>query len=60
MIVERTLQAVRLLIGKGGSIINELQATSHAHIQFQNESETAPGSFGRTVRGCVPRASCLL
>lgn len=42
-------QAVRLLIGKGGSIINELQKTSQAHIQFQNESETAPGSFGRTV-----------
>mmetsp|Transcript_37788 Transcript_37788/g.52474 ORF Transcript_37788/g.52474 Transcript_37788/m.52474 type:complete len:471 (+) Transcript_37788:130-1542(+) len=40
---------VRHLIGKGGSVINHLQSTASAHIQFQNEKEMAYGSAGREV-----------
>ncbi|KAK3244247.1 hypothetical protein CYMTET_46134 [Cymbomonas tetramitiformis] len=42
-------QAVRYLIGKGGSTIKELQSASGAHVQFEAEKGMKPGAAGRQV-----------
>uniref|UniRef100_A0A7S0N5T6 K Homology domain-containing protein n=1 Tax=Pyramimonas obovata TaxID=1411642 RepID=A0A7S0N5T6_9CHLO len=52
-------QTVRHLIGKQGNVINALQSTSQAHIQFQNESEMPYGALGRTVTITAPEQSSI-
>jgi len=41
---------VRHIIGKGGSVVNQIQTSSGAHIQIQNEHDMKPGALGRVVK----------